>query len=57
MASQVEEGAVEAVEIAAHITKELFNPLAKLTKGFQNVVLAKGQPKNGQQLVKLQDLL
>lgn len=54
MASQVEEGAVEAVEIAANITKEVFNPLAKLTKGFQNVVLAKGQPKNDQpqQMVK-----
>jgi hypothetical protein len=42
------EGAVEAVEVAASLTKEVFNPLAKLTKGFQNVVLAKGQPKNDQ---------
>ena len=39
----MEDGAVEAAEVAAHITKEVFNPLAKLTKGFQNVVLAKGQ--------------
>ena len=46
MASTVEEGTVEAVQVAASITKEVFNPLAKLTRGFQNVVLSKGQPKN-----------
>ena len=39
----MEDGAVEAVEVAAIITKEVFNPLAKLTKGFQNAVMAKGQ--------------
>ena len=39
----MEDGAVEAVEVASLISKEVFNPLAKLTKGFQNVVLAKGQ--------------
>jgi len=39
----MEDGAVEAVEVAAIITKEVFNPLAKLTKGFQNAVMTKGQ--------------
>jgi hypothetical protein len=34
--------------VAAAITKEVFNPLAKLTKGLQNVVLSKGQAKNEQ---------
>ena len=34
---------MEAVEVAAIITNEVFNPLAKLTKGFQNVVMAKAQ--------------
>ena len=43
VASHTVDGAVEAVEVAAIITKEVFNPIAKLTKGFQNVVLAKGQ--------------
>lgn len=41
----MEEGTVEAVHVAASITKEVFNPLAKLTRGLQNAVLSKGQPK------------
>ncbi len=39
-------------QVAAAITKEVFNPLAKLTKGLQNVVLSKGQAKN-EQVIKL----
>jgi hypothetical protein len=47
----MEDGAVEAVEVAAILTKEVFNPIAKLTKGFQNVVLAKGQNQQQQQVI------
>jgi hypothetical protein len=49
----MEDGAVEAVDVAAILTKEVFNPIAKLTKGFQNVVLAKGQNQQQQQVIIL----